>query len=206
MSDGEVLACQWCAAELDASAIESGRFPLGPSAVTEVEWAVIAGKHGADCEWVQQRAFTLMPYIDRNGVLRDPHALAVIHAVERENCRRILVNEFMEPLQRFAMRMRERGLTMAQAMLVSFNVDEPVGAAFADEMMPGYAWDEIRAKGQVPYARGIAMRDGLQEVLDANFPHAGASLRAITEDVAILVADRGIVTVFSLAEITKSAS
>lgn len=62
--------------------------------------------------------------------------------------------------------------------------------------MPGHNWQEIRDKGEVPFARGLAIRDGIQEALGAFDVEAATKLRSMT-DVAVVVVDHGVAEVFA---------
>jgi hypothetical protein len=138
-------------------------------------------------------------------VLHDPDALEVIFAVERENCRRTMATLFAERLRYFERRIAERGLTSADAVIVILNVDDHWGELLAHALMPGHDWRSYRARGEIPYARGLAMRSGLQEMLDNLDEREGRRLRSIA-GTAVLCADRGIVAVYDLAEILVDSS
>ena len=135
-------------------------------------------------------------------VLDDPDALAVVRAVERENIRRFLIRpEVLERIRYFAGRIRDpNGDDGTRLMIVWLCVDDPNGAALADHLMPGHDWNAIRARGEVPFARGLVTRDGIQAMLDEAAPRAGAELQLI-EGIAVLAVDHGIVTVFAEASL-----
>ena len=128
-------------------------------------------------------------------VLDDPDAVAVIHAVEKHNCR----NTFelnADRVVHFKNRLAERGMTADQAVIVLLNVDDVHGGPLADVLMPGYNWQEIRDKGEVPFARGLAMRDGIQGALGTFDKEAAKKLKGMT-DVAVVVVDHGVAEVFA---------
>src|SRR6185436_4774477 len=52
----------------------------------------------------------------------------------------------------------------AVAVVVLLNVDDVHGGPIADMLMPGHNWQEIRDRGEVPFARGLAMRSGIQNL------------------------------------------
>lgn len=143
-------------------------------------------------------------------VIDDPTAVAVITAIERENIRRLIAtpeqrDRIAHFVRRIAVRAPELGCAERDLAIVHLCVDDPNGAALADVLMPGHDWDAIRALGQVPYARGIATRDGLQAGLDAAFPEAGAVLREIA-GIAVVAMDRGVVAVFAAVEFLAGAA
>jgi hypothetical protein len=138
--------------------------------------------------------------IDGQLVLDDPDALAVARAVARENVRRLLITpEVRERIRHFAGRIKEPHADEGTRLLIVWLcVDDPSGAAIAEILMPGHDWSAIRARGEVPFARGLAERAGVQAMLDSVTPTAGAELRAI-EGIAVLAVDRGIGAVFAEA-------
>ena len=138
------------------------------------------------------------PFVDASGTLIDPAAAAVVRAIERENVRRLVVSTQLDRVVYFEARIRDRGLTPDQWLIVILNVDDANGAALADVLMPGHDWSAIRATGQVPFARGLASRPAIQETL-TDTP-AGAELSAI-EGVAVLAMDRGVIAAFTLDEL-----
>ena len=128
-------------------------------------------------------------------VLDDPDALAVIHAVGKHNCRNTLELN-ADRVEHFKRRLTDRGMTPVQAVIVLLNVDDVHGGPLADALMPGHNWQEIRDKGEVPFARGLAMRDGIQEALGTFDNDAATKLRSMS-DVAVVVVDHGVAEVFA---------
>ena len=133
--------------------------------------------------------------VDGQLVLDDPIAVAVISAVEKHNCRNTLELN-ADRVEHFKRRLTERGMTPDQAVIVLLNVDDVHGGPLADALMPGHNWQEIRDKGEVPFARGLAMRDGIQEALGAFDKDAATKLQSIS-DVAVVVVDHGVAEVFA---------
>lgn len=128
-------------------------------------------------------------------VLDDPEAVAVIDAVNRLNCKNTLELN-ADRVAHFKNRLVERGMTPDQAVIVLLNVDDVHGGPLADVLMPGQNWQEIRDKGEVPFARGLAMRDGIQEALGAFDKDAAKRLKKMTK-VSVVVVDHGVAEVFS---------
>ena len=133
--------------------------------------------------------------VDGQLVLDDPVAVAVISAVEKHNCRNTLELN-ADRVEHFKRRLTERGMTPDQAVIVLLNVDDVHGGPLADALMPGHNWQEIRDKGEVPFARGLAMRGGIQEALGAFDKDAATKLQSIS-DVAVVVVDHGVAEVFA---------
>ena len=133
--------------------------------------------------------------VDGQLVLDDPDAMDLIHAVEKHNCRNTFEMN-ADRVAHFKRRLTERGMTADQAVIVLLNVDDVHGGPLADVLMPGYNWQEIRDRGEVPFARGLAMREGIQGALGTFDKEAAEKLKGMT-DVAVVVVDRGVAEVFA---------
>ncbi len=148
-----------------------------------------------DVEDVNSGPTAVVREVDGQLVLDDPQAVAVIRAVEKHNCR----NTFelnADRVAHFKQRLSERGMTADQAVIVLLNVDDVHGGPLADVLMPGHNWQEIRDRGEVPFARGLAMRDGIQDAIGTFDEEAAAKLKGMAE-VAVVVVDRGVAEVFA---------
>lgn len=89
--------------------------------------------------------------VDGQLVLDDPEAVAVISAVSKHNCKNTLAMN-ADRVEHFKRRLTERGMTADQAVIVLLNVDDVHGGPLADVLMPGHNWQEIRDRGEVPFA------------------------------------------------------
>lgn len=128
-------------------------------------------------------------------VLDDPVAIAVIQTVSKYNCHNTLKLN-ADRVEYFKKRLAERGLTADQTVIVILNVDDVHGGPLADILMPGYNWQEIRDKGEIPFARGLAMRHGIQTILGAFDKNAATKLQGMHE-MAVVVVDYGVAEVFA---------
>jgi hypothetical protein len=90
----------------------------------------------------------------------------------------------------------ERGETPDQVVIVLLNVDDENGRLLSEVLMPGYNWQEIRDKGEVPFARGLAVRECMQEALDCFDTDAALKLRSKSE-LAVVVVDFGVAEIFT---------
>ncbi|MDD5463612.1 MAG: hypothetical protein PHP62_00505 [Candidatus Moranbacteria bacterium] len=137
--------------------------------------------------------------IDGQMVLDDPEALAMIQAVNahngKQNCRNTLAIN-AERVLHFKNRLTERNMSASDAVIVLLNVDDVHGGPLADALMPNYNWQEIRDQGEVPFARGLAMREGIQEILGGFDKEAAKKLLEMSE-VAVVVVDHGVAEVFA---------
>ena len=132
--------------------------------------------------------------IEGQLVLDDPDALAVMRVVKKHNCRGTLELN-ADRITHFKQRLTERGLTASDVVIVLVNVDDAHGGPLADALMPGMNWQEICDRGEVPFARGLAGRDGIQKALAVFDQEAAAKLQEMT-GVAVVVVDRGVAEVF----------
>lgn len=139
--------------------------------------------------------------VDGNLVLNDPAALSVARAVGKHNCR-ATAELNADRVAHFTGRIAERGLSANDALIVIINMDDPFGSDVGDALMPGHDWQAHRDRGEVPFARGLAGREGIQAVLDGIDPDAAAKLRGLA--TAVVVFDHGTVEVFEAASISGS--
>jgi membrane carboxypeptidase/penicillin-binding protein PbpC len=62
-------------------------------------------------------------------------------------------------------------------------------------LMPDYDWQQYRDKGETPFARGLALKDGIQEYLEYIDKQAADKLREMS-DLAVVVIDFGVAEVY----------
>jgi hypothetical protein len=79
---------------------------------------------------------------------------------------------------------------------VILNVDDDLGGELAQMLMPGHDWQSYRDQGQVPFARGLADREGIQSILELVDPTEAETLRTITDTLPVVVMDHQVVAVF----------
>jgi hypothetical protein len=144
--------------------------------------------------WVETRP-------DGSIILHDPTAEGVIQAVKSYNrgIQMARVGDFLKANQscipHFSKRVKDRGLSPSEVVLVILDVDDPNGSALADILMPGYDWDSIRRAGQAPVARGLASRSvlGALEALDKE---EVARFRQRPNDLLVVVVTAGIFRIY----------
>ena len=131
-------------------------------------------------------------------VLDDPTALSVVRAVGKHNCR-ATAELNADRILHFARRAAERGLLPKDVAIVVINMDDPFGSDVGDALMPGHDWQAYRDRGEVPFARGLAGRDGIQGILDMVDQDAAAKLHRL--ETAVVVFDHGTVEVFETGDV-----
>lgn len=124
--------------------------------------------------------------------------------VAQHNCRATLAAHG-DRIAHFRRRAHALGRSAETTLIVVINADEPLGeeVAAACGMPAGWA-DAYRAQRQVPFARGLVDRAGMQALLDALDDELGATwgapaetLRA-TKGLPVLVLDHGVIAIFDL--------
>lgn len=140
--------------------------------------------------------------VDGKLVLVDPMACSIIDAINSHNkslCRSTLKLQ-LDRVKHFARRVRELARRPSEVVIVLLNVDDPQGGAVADILMPGHDWQQFRDRGEVPFARGLAEREGIQGILDEIDPLEGQKLREAWAVNTVVVMDHGQVEVFKEGE------
>jgi len=128
-------------------------------------------------------------------VLDDPEALAVIRGVNKHSCS-LTHDANGDRVSHFKQRAAERGMTHDQVVIVVLNVDDVNGGMLAEALMPGFNWQEVRDKGEIPYARGLAERPGIQGALEHIDENAALKLQHMKQ-LAVVVVDHGTADVFA---------
>lgn len=134
-------------------------------------------------------------------VLDDPVAVAVIRAVARANCVTSL-RDHHERIEHFQRRVSELGLSPQEVIIVVINVDDRLGGPLADALMPNTNRAAFRARGEIPYALGLAERAGIEATFGLLDPEIVTRLTAIP-GLAIVVVDYGVVAVFDMNEAAR---
>jgi len=100
-------------------------------------------------------------------------------------------------IEHFTKRMTALGQNADTVVIVLLNVDDPNGGALADALMPGHDWQAMRDQGQIPFARGLAGREGIQEALEVIDKDAAKKLReTVLGSKRVVVVDHGVAEVF----------
>lgn len=71
-----------------------------------------------------------------------------------------------------------------QQLVVCIDVDDPTWTFLVDMLMPGASWDEFRARGERPVARGVVPAAPLADIVSKTYPAAGD---VPTDRVSVLV-------------------
>jgi len=133
-------------------------------------------------------------YANGEIILDDPDALALLLAVAKHKCNETFA-ENADKVASLKERISEGRLTSAQVVITIVNADDFHGRIIANEAMPGFNWQEIRDRGEIPYARGLSLREKIQDFLNFIDVAAADKLRDMNE-VAVVVIDHGVAEVF----------
>lgn len=138
----------------------------------------------------------ILKEVNGEVVLEDPDAFVLIVAIGKYNCKCTLdLNSGR--VEHFKNRMQELNETPKSSVIVILSVDDGNGKAIADILMPNYNWQEIRDRGERPFARGLARRDFMQEALEIIDTEAASKLKK-SESVAVVVVDYGVAEIFEV--------
>lgn len=133
--------------------------------------------------------------IDRGDFVRfDPEEIGHSAAIAKLDCRR-LYEESRDKITYYLGRFEPNDVTFETSVIVIINVDDPNGRLLAGMLMPAADMHAIRARGETPIMRGLAMRDGMQEALEIFDPEAADKLKTF-DGPAIVVVDQGVAEVF----------
>lgn len=156
-------------------------------------------KHRSRADVVAEEPAVIARVHEINGtlVLEDPDALAMIKAVARHNCRLTFEGQ-AERVTHFKGRIAARGLSPDDVVIVLLNVNDSCGKMLADVLMPGQdaVWQSMRDEGLVPFARGLAVREGIETAIATLDQEIGDKLGAMKGKVAVVVVDHGVVEAF----------
>lgn len=128
---------------------------------------------------------------DGQLVLVDPQAFAAMLAVNKHNClATAAVNA--ERIAYFKERVVTLGRTAVDTVIVILNVDDPNGGALAAALMPGMdrLWQGYRDEGKTPYARGLAVREGVLQFVYGQCHVTREEVESVT-GLAVVIVDHG---------------
>jgi len=128
--------------------------------------------------------------------LVDPQACAIIKVINKNNCR-VAFGVNAERIEHFKTRISELGRTSQDIIIGIISVDDENGSAIADLVMPGFNWQEIRDRGEKPFARGLIVRDFMQEALELFDQEAADKLKS-SKGISVVVIDCGVAEIYSV--------
>lgn len=144
---------------------------------------------------MSEKLKTTLRKVDWKQTLDVPGVIAEATAVGKRNCKKTLRTN-TDKVAHYKYRLAKRGFSAYEVVIVLLNVDDMYGGQLADTLMPDHNWQKIRNCGEVPFARGLVMRDFMQEALEAFDREAAAKLSKMT-DVAVVVVDYQVAEIFS---------
>jgi hypothetical protein len=132
--------------------------------------------------------------VDGQLVLEDPVALAMVRAVEKHNCL-VAAKAQADRVRHFSSRVQERSLRPEDVVITLINADDAHGKFLADALMPGHDWQAYRDRGEIPFARGLAARGGVEDFIEQFDAEAWKKLKDMKSDLVVVIVDRGVAEV-----------
>lgn len=134
--------------------------------------------------------------IDGKTVLIDPVGYAFMQAVNKYNCENTYLAQ-IERVKHFKNRITEKELDPKSVVISLINVDSPYGPEIAEALMPGHDWQQYRDKGEIPFARGLVLKEGMIKMIAIFDKEASEKINQI-KGVPVIVIDYGVVEIFSI--------
>lgn len=129
-------------------------------------------------------------------ILVDPVGHAVMMGVAKHNCS-LTLEIHADRVAYFRQKAVELGKKSDDVVIIIANVDDRYGNIVANALMPGTDWQPVRDQNQIPFARGLAGRDGIQAFLKLADQAADQKLLQFkSEELAVVVVDHGTCEVF----------
>ena len=132
--------------------------------------------------------------VDEQIILDDPQALEFINAIKSHQCFETL-KLHSERVVHFKKRVKELNRTPDDTVLTIANVDDEKGALFTQMLMPNIDWQVFRDRGEIPFSRGLAVREGVQDFLDTVDPKVADKLRS-WKGLAVVIVDHDTFEIF----------
>ncbi len=141
------------------------------------------------------KKMAILRNINGQIVLNDPQALVVINAVNKKNCE-VTFKLQLDRINHFKNRMLATKAQPEEVIIVLINADDIYGQPIADLLMPGHNWQAIRDKNEIPFARGLAKRDKMQELVELFDKEASSKLKESPEKIAVMIVDHNVAEIF----------
>lgn len=130
------------------------------------------------------------PQENYEGALQDKIYVCADHFRALPDWKEHLRHRFYEVnqprLQEFVSRLRERGDAPSDVCATCIDVDDPSWTELVDVFMPGHDWNQYRVRGERPVARGLAGREGIENVMKVLVPDLGQKMATLPRDQVII--------------------
>ncbi|MCL1840019.1 hypothetical protein FWF89_03470 [Candidatus Saccharibacteria bacterium] len=145
--------------------------------------------------YCEQNGLAYVEEVDGEIVLHDPQAMALFRAFAKDQCRRKIIEFQSDRIDHFKNRAATLGQGPKAVVIGIFNVDDEYGGLIANQLMPGFNWQEIRDKGETPYARGLVDYGWIADVLEKLDKESHQAL-IDSKELCVVVVDDTIALVF----------
>lgn len=135
-------------------------------------------------------------------VLNDPVAVSIWQVLTDPD-RKDAYEQSKDRVGHFVKRMEELGKSPELTVIVLLQVDDTVGGMLADALMPGHNWNEIRGRGEEPYARGLASREPIRRILETVYPDAAQILAKNMNKTCVVMVSYSSATIFDALSHTQ---
>lgn len=143
----------------------------------------------------KKNSSTVTIYVmDEEFISNNPEAALMAKAIGKANCMN-LFDLNTDRVEHFRNRATELNRTAADTVIVLINVDDVHGGPIVDVLMPGFNWQEVRDRGMIPIARGLASKAATQNILAEFDVEACKKLEGMTE-LAVVVVDEAVAEIF----------
>lgn len=146
---------------------------------------------------MEKEKSTKVSYLkDENGKTYrlDDATSGVIDEINKFNCKSVL-DTYISRVEHFRKRISEKGINEKDFVIFVINVDDINGGPIVRNIMPGFDWDKLRARGDRPYGMGYTSRIGIQNYLGEFDADAAEKLKGLT-GVPVVVIDYTVAEVF----------
>lgn len=133
------------------------------------------------------------------AIVPNPNELASDERIARTQSATDFFRANAERIKHFKQRVEDLGRSGQDTVITLINVDDPIGRALADCLMPEHDWHRYRDAGETPVARGLAEKHGVHEFLEeVGYTAAAADLQS-TDDLRVVVLDAEVALVMDVA-------
>lgn len=197
----QLITCNCCYEQLGIDSSQEPTYSNGLNEEQAKKWNELLRvkglvPYGQETRFSDLRPRATVCMVNGQVILDDPEALAIMRVVSKHNCQNTFeMNK--DRIEHFRNRMIETEKFPKDVVIVVINVDDVFGCLLANVLMPDFNWQEIRDRGEIPIARGLASRDYIQFFLNIIDSDAAKKLLEINE-VAVVVVDYGVAEIFSI--------
>lgn len=119
----------------------------------------------------------------------------IFNEIDTRNCKHTLDIQ-RDRVKHFKNRIKELDHSPQNVVIVLANVDTPDGEYIAEMTMPNHNWQQYRDNGEIPFARGLCDRSGIELFLHNFGYYDEEKILKECQGTGIVVIDHGTAKVF----------